>query len=151
MTKSGGVVSRLPKCKLFDVMRFFLDRISCKPSESSMPSTCIRVSMDDKPISLCSSPSPLSCSAPSPLTPDAIGASPLPKKHRPDIQKMDEQFFPTTKTMNDNLIASIPHSGETREICEDAMYCKSLFPLMKGLPVKKKRLTRMKLISYCMT
>ena len=35
--------------------------------------------------------------------------------------------------------------GDAEEICEDTMYCKSLIPIMKGLPVKKKRLARLKI------
>ena len=142
MTRFGAAASFCPKCKFFDVMRFLYDRVSNKPSESSLPSTCTRVNMDDKPISLCSSPSLSSCSAPSPLTPGAIGAPtsmkrdfpksfqstssiPIPKKQKPDIQKMNEQFVTAMKTMNDDLIASMSHSGETQEICKDKCTAKA--------------------------
>lgn len=167
MTRSGAAASALPKCKFFDVMMFLHDRVSNKPSESNLPETVSRVrySMDDTndtQLSLCSSPSPASSSAPSPLPADTIpvqkqmkrnfpassqstSSTPLPKKQKADIQKMDEQFFTTMKTMNDDLIASIPKSRETEELCEDTMYCKSLIPVMKGLPVRQKRLARMKI------
>ena len=72
-------------------------------------------------------------------------STPLPKKQKVQAQKMDEQFFASMKAMNDDLIASIPQARETEEICEDAMYCKSLIPIMKGLPFKKKRLARLKI------
>ena len=32
------------------------------------------------------------------------------------------------KAMNDDLIASIPQTRETEQICEDTMYCKTLIP-----------------------
>lgn len=162
MTRSGAAVSALPKCKFFDVMMFLHDRVSNKPAESNLPETVIRASMDDTQLSLCSSPSPASSSAPSPLPADTIpvqnqmkrsfpvssqstSSTPLPKKQKVDIQKMDEQFFTTMKTMNDDLIASMPQNRETEELCEDTMYCKSLIPIMKGLPVRQKRLARMKI------
>ena len=47
--------------------------------------------------------------------------------------------------MNDDLIASIPQSRETEELCKDTMYCKSLIPVVKGFPVKQKCLARMKI------
>ena len=162
LTRSGAAVSSLPKCKYFDVMRFLYDRVSNKPSESNLPQTVTRANMDDNQFLLGSSPSPSSCSATSPLPADTVisqkpmkktsyvpaesnSSTPLPKKQKVQAQKMDEQFFASMKAMNDDLIASIPQAREAEEICEDTMYCKSLIPIMKGLPVKKKRLARLKI------
>ena len=162
LTRSGAAASSLPKCKYFDVMRFLYDRVSSKPSESNLPQTVIRADMDDNQFLLGSSHSLSSCSATSPLPTDTVpsqksmkrtsyvstqsnSSTPLPKKQKVQTQKMDEQFFALMKAMNDDLIASIPQARETEEICEDTMYCKSLIPIMQGLPVRQKRLARMKI------
>ena len=71
-------------------------------------------------------------------------STPLPKKQKSQTQKLDEQFFASMRAMNDDLIASIPQARETEEMCEGTMYCKSLMPIMKGLPVWQKRLAGMK-------
>ena len=31
------------------------------------------------------------------------------------------------------------------EVCEDTMYCKSLIPILRGLPLGKKRLAKVKI------
>ena len=42
--------------------------------------------------------------------------------------------------------AQIEEGQRESEDCEDALYCKSLVPIMKALPLKKKRLAKTKII-----
>ena len=42
--------------------------------------------------------------------------------------------------------AQIEEGQRESEDCEDALYCKSLVPIMKALPLKKKRLAKIKII-----
>ena len=41
--------------------------------------------------------------------------------------------------------AQIEEGQRESEDCEDALYCKSLVPIMKALPLKKKRLAKIKI------
>ena len=60
----------------------------------------------------------------------------------------DIMFLKEMKEFHSKIINRIEEQHkESAEICEDTLYCKSLIPILKGLPPKKKRLAKIKISS----
>ena len=60
----------------------------------------------------------------------------------------DIMFLKEMKEFDTKIINRIEEQHkESAEICEDTLYCKSLIPILNGLPLKKKRLAKTKISS----
>ena len=60
----------------------------------------------------------------------------------------DIMFLKEMKEVDSKIINRIEEEHkESAEICGDTLYCKSLIPILKGLPLKKKRLAKIKVSS----
>ena len=60
----------------------------------------------------------------------------------------DAMFLQQVKNFDDKIIHKMQEKREeSTEVCEDSLYCKSLIPVLRGLPLRKKRLAKVKISS----
>ena len=133
MTKSGAVGYSLPKCKYFDEIAFLHKKSCNRPSESNLQLQSTFISPPPSPVyakfqeknktNTVSQVSGLSC-----------------KK-----RKVDETEVHLMKQLSDtdNDIKKLRTESES----EDSLYCRSLVPMLEMLPLKKKRLAKIRLAS----
>ena len=132
LTKSGAPASSLLKCNYFEVMRFLHDKTANKPTESNLclPNNTPHVSEKQN---------------------YATTITEMSGENRPGKRK-NRNPETTQKVADAELLhqlkkvdAQIEEGQRESEDCEDALYCKSLVPIMKALPLKKKRLAKIKI------
>ena len=141
MTRSGAAAATLPKCKFFDQMAFLHEKSANKPTESnlSLIEAGIVVPADEPQFSM---PSPSgsvasSCSA----TTSSLKkrkSTPQAKKARGDMSEAD---------LNKSLVDcdELLKKSMSEDVDEDSLYCRSLIPIMRELPKRKKRLAKIKI------
>ena len=132
LMKSGAPASSLPKCNYFEVVRFLHDKTANKPTESNLclPNDTSHISeKQNNAITI----TELS----------AENRSGKRKNRNPETtQKVtDAELLYQLKKVN----AQLEEGQRESEDCEDALHCKSLVPIMKALPLKKKRLAKIKI------
>ena len=60
----------------------------------------------------------------------------------------DAIFLQQMKEFDDKIIKTMEEkTEESREDCEDDLFCKSLVPILRGLPLRKKRFAKVKISS----
>lgn len=149
MTRSGAAASSLPKCRYFDQMTFLHGKTANKPKESNVQ----LLRQQRTPTTTTPIQSPPTTEIPSPPTAstetNTIQADSCSVK-----RKLKEQLFTPSrhggKILQDAadilLIKQLGEFDDTLQKAmkddksEDALYCKSLIPILKQLPLKKKRL-----------
>ena len=131
MTKSGAAASSLPKCKYFDKMAFLHEKSCNRPSESNLQLQSPSISPPPSPVyakfqeknktNTMSQISGLSC-----------------KK-----RKVDETQVHLMKQLSDtdNGIKKLLTESES----EDSLCCRSLVSMLEMLPLKKKRLAKIRI------
>ena len=116
----------------FEVMRFLHDKTANKPTESNLclPNDTPHVSEKQN---------------------YATTITEMSGENRPGKRK-NRNLETTQKVADAELLhqlkkvdAQIEEGQRESEDCEDALYCKSLVPIMKALPLKKKRLAKIKI------
>ena len=124
MMKSGAAASILPECKHFKQMAFLHEKSSNLPTESNVV-----------------------------ITPSVASSEYLPTKRKP---KESSLGAPKTKQLKqqDNFESSILNElgmvnnaikATDEDDDEDKLYCRSLIPIMKSLPKRKRRLAKIKI------
>ena len=132
LTKSGAPASSLPKFSYFEVMRFLHDKMANKPIESNLylPIETPHVSEKQSFATTITEVSGGNCSG-------------KRKNRNPETtQKVTDAELLHQLKKGD---AQIEEGQRESQDCEDALYCKSLVPIMKALPLKKKRLAKIKI------
>ena len=131
MTKSGAAASSLPKCKYFDEMAFLHKKRCNRPNESNLQLQSTFISPPPSPVyakfqeknktNTMNQVSGLSC-----------------KKGKVDETEVDlmKQLSDT-----DNDIKKLLTESKS----EDSLYCRSLVPMLEMLPLKKKRLAKIRI------
>eukprot|EP00112_Aurelia_sp_Birch-Aquarium-sp1_P016882 Seg3862.4 transcript_id=Seg3862.4/GoldUCD/mRNA.D3Y31 product="hypothetical protein" protein_id=Seg3862.4/GoldUCD/D3Y31 len=107
-------------------------------------------------------PSPSYSAAPSPCSSvgsvDAGIISPTSSERRKGTKRKlsaasisinsDAMFLQQMKDFDEKIIHKMQEKREEpTEVCEDALYCKSLIPVLRGLPLRKKTLAKVKISS----
>ena len=131
MTKSRAAASSLPKCKYSDKMAFFHEKSCNKPSWKQFTAT---VNFH--------------------FTTSFTGLSKILRKNKTNTmsqvsglsskkRKVDEAEVHLMKQFsdNDNDIKKLLTESES----EDSLYCRSLVPMLEMLPLKKKRLAKIRI------
>jgi hypothetical protein len=166
-TKSGAPHSKLPQCKYFSQLLFLTDKTANKPTVSNVSITINEgedLVEESAPLELQPSTSTptkrksvsQSCTNDNinltqassgyakklkPL-PDNQSQASQPKKCRAELaHAVDSMLVKTLQDMQNNGNRS---DGLETEDDEDSLYCRSLMPIFRQLPLKKKRLAKMK-------
>lgn len=146
-TKSGVAASRLSKCKFFDQLSFLRDKTSNKPTESNVTIPYLE-SLDTSNV-----PSPSSCESDAPLSAEKstskrkLLSTEFPnsgncaKSRAVFAHTVDSMLVKTLQDMNKGENSPPVQLGED----EDSLYCRSLIPVFRELPLKKKRLAKLKI------
>ena len=158
MTRSGAPASVLPQCKIFEQMRFLHDKTANKPTESNISHAVLEVSVVSESNSV----------EPNPATTSVTTTSVTSRSHQSPAAKRksdDQPLIPplssrhaTKSSRQDAIDLAILKQldktdkkiDETKEEATDevSLYCKSLIPTIRALPLKKKR---MAMIKICQT
>ena len=142
-TKSGAASSILSKCRYFDQLSFLHDKASNKPTESNIVIACGEGSDTS------SLPSPSSCESevqPSvgvhkrKFSADLSSGGKNAKSRR---ELADNVFSMLVKILQDMKHDSYPQVHLDED--EDPLYCRSLIPFLRKLPLKKKRLAKFRI------
>lgn len=130
MTRSGAGATELPKCKYFNQLAFLRDKTANKITESnvSLPQTS-QTSEDFMPLSPLNSPTSSTAS---------VVNKNISKKRRTDSL---EQILEKSLVDCDSALKEVNEDNKD----EDSLYCRSLVPILKDLPVKKRRLAKIKI------
>ncbi|XP_047146243.1 uncharacterized protein LOC124819091 [Hydra vulgaris] len=150
MTRSGAAASNLPKCKFFDQMTFLHEKSANKPTESNVdivPDVASPSSFHSQCSFTKSSPSTSSFSSELILTENrkrlSHTRSPIQKKARIKNQN-DESLSQLSQSLVecDKILKKSMEDGEEDET---TLFCRSLIPIMKELPIKENRRAMIKI------
>ena len=135
LAKSVAPASSLPKYNYFEVMRFLHGKTASKPAESNLclPNDTPHASQKQNYATT--------------ITEMSGENRPGKRKNRnPETtQKVtDAELLHQLKKVDAQLEKGLRES----EDCENALYCKRLVPIMKALPLKKKRLAKIKISQF---
>ena len=133
LTKSGAAASKLPKCKFFEQMAFLHEKTGNQPTQSN-----VNYNLESPEISNLGSPPSISSFRYETKSVKEPCTTPARKKSKIDTPEAD---------LRKSLIETdlmIKKSMEQAED-EDSLYCRSLIPILKELPTKKKRLAKIKI------
>ena len=149
MTRSGAAASNLPKCRFFDQMAFLHEKSANKPTESNVDivpdfaSPSFHSQHSISPLS----PSVSSCSSELILTENRKRLSctrpSIPKKARIKNQN-DESLSQLSQSLVE-CGKMLKKSMEDVEEDETTLFCRSLTPIMKELPIKENRRAMIKI------
>ena len=149
MTRSGAPASVLPQCKFFEQMRFLHEKTANKPTESNISYAAMEASVVGESNSVEPNPATTSATTSSRETPAAKRKS----DDQPLIPSLSSRH--ATKSSHDAIDLAIlkqldktdKNIDETKEEATDevSLYCKSLIPTIRALPLKKKRMAMIKL------
>ena len=132
MSRSGAAAESLPKCKYFEQMRFLHDKSANKPTVSNLGICTNEINFDRE-----SSSTSLKRKT---LEDDAkVNA----KNRRSSQNDLDTAILKQIQA-NSELINKSCQS----EVVQDddaALYCKSIVPILRSLPVRKRRLATLKI------
>lgn len=162
LTRSGAAYTTLPTCKYFNLMKFLHEKTENKATDSNI----VHPDVIDNSLSthtnhqsfISSSPNLINAVAPSPPSACSSDTSSEPSEARKCSKRKSSDastygnsevvFLKQMKLLDDRIIESLDgKSAESSEICEDTSFCQSLIPVLKGLPLKKKRLAKVKINS----
>ena len=137
LSRSGAAVRELPKCQYFEQMAFLCETSANKATESNLPSTIDPLGSPFSEDSVITPPSPGSIGEVVTETPSRLPPQPNRKRKR------DSQASVLTQSLAE-CDAMLKKSMED-DNDEDALYCRSLIPIMRELPKKQKRLAKIKI------
>ena len=136
LSRSGAPARELPKCQLFDQMAFLCEMSANKPSESNLPLMIDPLGSPFSEDSVITPPSPSSIGEV--ITETRIRPSQPSRK-----RKKESQASALTQSIEEcDVMLKKTIEGENNE---DSLYCRSLIPIMRELPKKKKRLAKIKI------
>ena len=150
MTRSEAPASVLPQCKFFEQMRFLHEKTANRPTESNISHAAMEASVVGESNSVEPSPTTTSATTSSRETPAAKRKSddqplipPLSSRHATKSSRQDATDLAILKQLDKTDIKI----DETKEEATDevSLYCKSLIPTIRALPLKKKRMAMIKL------
>ena len=119
MTRSGAAASSLPMCKFFDEMAFLHEKSFNPPSERNLDPGILQIDAENVP-------------------PKITEVTPRPCKR----SNTDDSDLILKELSNfDNEIKKVMADNK----CEDSLYCQSLVPILKLLPLRKKRQAKIKI------
>lgn len=136
MTRSGAAASSLPKCKFFDQMTFLHEKSENLPTESNININPPREEQD-----------PFRSPPPSPaISVTDIAREKTVRSH----SKSKARNLDDTETMLLKQLQHVDREIETamqspRIETEEELFCRSLIPVLSGLPVRKKRMAKIKI------
>ena len=133
MTRSGAAASVLPKCKFFEQLQFLVEKTENRPSDSNVSVFSELPQPKDNKATV--------IELDSSLTREETG-EPKTKKNKRKDYKQDP--------VDIALLNQLGNINDAMSKCDDmddeeTLYCKSLIPILKGLPMKKKRLAQLKI------
>ena len=131
LTKSGA--SKLPKCKFFEQMAFLHEKTGNKPTQSN-----VNYNLESPEISNLGSPPSISSFRYETKSVKEPCTTPARKKSKIDTPEADLR---KSLVETDLMIKKSMEQAED----EDSLYCRSLIPILKELPTKKKRLAKIKI------
>lgn len=139
MTRSGAPASVLPQCKFFEQMRFLHEKTANKPTESNITPTVMDVSVVNEGNLANTATTNTTSPAMKRKSDDQPVIPPLSSRHATKSSRQDAILKQLDKT--DKIIE------ETNEEVTDevSLYCKSLIPTIRALPLKKKRMAMIKI------
>ena len=136
-SRSGAAASSLPKCRFFDQMAFLHEKSANKSTESN-------VTVNIPTSEVISAPS---CSEDNyfPLNSPTSSLSSSSGSTKPPSSKRKKNSIETSLTKSlmecDDALKNI--SAEDKN--EDSLFCKSLIPILKDLPLQKRRYAKVKM------
>ena len=133
LTKSGATASKLPKCKFFEQMAFLHEKTGNKPTQSN-----VNYNLESPEISNLGSPPSISSFRYETKSVKEPCTTPARKKSKIDTPEADLR---KSLVETDLMIKKSMEQAED----EDSLYCRSLIPILKELPTKKKRLAKIKI------
>ena len=133
VTKSGAVASKLPKCKFFEQMAFLHEEMGNKPTQPN-----VNYDLESPKISNLGPPPSISCFIYETKSVKEPCTTPARKKSKIDTP---EVYLRKSLVEMDLMIKKSMKQAED----EDFLYCRSLIPILKKLPTKKKRLAKIKI------
>ena len=135
LSRSGAPARELPKCQLFDQMAFLCEMSANKPTESNLPLMIDPLGSPFSEDSVITPPSPSSIG-------EVITETPIRPSQPSRKRKKESQASALTQSIEEcDIMLKKTIEGENDE---DSLYCRSLIPIMRELPKKKKRLAKIK-------
>eukprot|EP00112_Aurelia_sp_Birch-Aquarium-sp1_P001807 Seg1197.1 transcript_id=Seg1197.1/GoldUCD/mRNA.D3Y31 product="hypothetical protein" protein_id=Seg1197.1/GoldUCD/D3Y31 len=136
MTRSGAAAATLPKCKYFEQMAFLHEKSANKPTQSNLSTT------DAGFVLPAGEPFSSQSSVPSPRCNSTAGKRKIKtESKRAKCVDLTESDLNQSLIDCDNMIKKSLADDDN----EDSLYCRSLIPILKDLPKKKKRLAKIKI------
>jgi hypothetical protein len=143
MTRSGAPASVFPQCKFFEQMRFLHEKTASKPTESNITPAAMEVSVvNEGNLATTNTTS----SVMKRKADDQPVIPPLSSRHATKSSRQDAIDLAILKQLD----KTDKRIEETKQEVTDevSLYCKSLIPTIRALPLKKKR---MAMIKICQT
>ncbi|XP_028418615.1 uncharacterized protein LOC114544599 [Dendronephthya gigantea] len=153
MTRSGATASCLPMCRYFEQMAFLYGCVGNRPTESNLNAI---LSPPADTITVEGSSSGCTPTKDVPTTSTRMQTTEAARAHK---RPLSSELFSTNRSgnrMNRDVVelmllkqltdSDAMYKKMTEEDDdEDSLYCRSLVPIMKGLPDKKRRLAKIKI------
>jgi hypothetical protein len=136
LTRSGTGASTLPKCKYFELLFFLHEKSANKPTESNVPTIPQTLSSDVLLMDSLTQESPST----SVIHPPTSLIHPPVKVINRKKRGLDDDLEKSLADCDALLKNTI---GDEED--EDNLYCRSLAPIMRELPKKKKRLAKIQI------
>lgn len=143
MTRSGAPASVLPQCKFFEQMRFLHEKTANKPTESNITPTVMDVSVVNEGNLANTATTNTTSPAMKRKSDDQPVIPPLSSRHATKSSRQDAIDLAILKQL-DKTDKRIEETNE--EVTDEvSLYCKSLIPTIRALPLKKKRMAMIKI------
>lgn len=137
--KSGSAASKVIKCKYFDQLSFMYDKTANKPTESNITITTS------------------TSSSLGPTEDQTTEPAPVTKRKSDEAQIKSLKYpkgGPALSMEVDNMLIKTLESMEKEKPSEnvdnqnqdpDSLFCRSLIPILQGLPPQKNRLAKLRM------
>ena len=145
MTRSGAPASVLPQCKFFEQMRFLHEKTANKPTESNITPAVMDISVVNEGNLAKANTATTNTTSPAMKrkSDDQPVIPPLSSRHATKSSRQDAIDLAILKQLD----KTDKRIEETKEEVTDevSLYCKSLIPTIRALPLKKKRMAMIKI------
>ena len=151
MTRSGAAASSLPKCRYLEQMVFLYGSVGNRPTESNLlsPPTsvstidhCSDVLVDDAPSTSRTTIPEVEREKHAQGTKRPLSAELFSSNRSGNRMNRDVAELMILKQLSDS---DAMYKKITDKDDEDLLYCRSLVPVLRGMPNKKKRLAKIKI------
>ena len=148
MSKSGAAASTLPKCRYFEELRFLHEKTQNRESDTNIS---FDISSEQFDLSAHDYPQELSVGSKNSTESESESASSTKRKANAGLTSENKCKKSNSRSDFDTIMlkqleeVSTVISNVTEEECEESLYCKSLVPILKDLPHKKKRLAKIRI------